>query len=311
MRQTADVVVIGAGAFGASIAYHLSRRGMQVALLEKFAVVSQTSPRAAGLTQQIRTDTLMTRLAMRSVEKITSLTEETGEPLTFHQSGSLKLALTPHFAAQIHDEVQRGQALGLDIALVSHEEAHRLAPFLHPERAMAMWYTRTDLYLEPRDLPGAYIRAAARLGATILPETAVTALGTRNGAIERVVTTKGEIATPIVVDAAGAWTRIVADMAGIRVPIVPTRHQLYITQPLPGIMAEQPIVRVLDCNVYVRPERGGLMLGGDEPDPLQIDARSLPAGFQIAGPRSRYSAAAPVDCGGRSRVSRATGCSNR
>src|SRR5581483_3123550 len=64
--------------------------------------------------------------------------------------------------------------------------------------------------------------------------------------------------------------------------IVPTRHQLYITRPLPGVLPTQPIVRVLDVNVYVRPERGGLMLGGYEPDPLQVDARALPPGFQIA-----------------------------
>jgi glycine/D-amino acid oxidase-like deaminating enzyme len=71
-------------------------------------------------------------------------------------------------------------------------------------------------------------------------------------------------------------------MTGIRVPIVPTRHQLYITEPIAGIVPEHPIVRVLEANVYVRPERGGLMLGGYEPDPLQIDMRSMPPDFQIA-----------------------------
>jgi 4-methylaminobutanoate oxidase (formaldehyde-forming) len=138
------------------------------------------------------------------------------------------------------------------------------------------------LYLEPGDLPRAYVRAAASLGATILPHTSVTAIGTRDGAVERVLTDQGEIRTPVVVDAAGAWTRVVAEMTGIRVPIVPTRHQLYITRPLDGVAADQPIVRVLDVNVYVRPERGGLMLGGYEPDPLQVDMRTLGADFEIA-----------------------------
>jgi 4-methylaminobutanoate oxidase (formaldehyde-forming) len=250
-------------------------------VLERHAIASQTSPRAAGLTQQIRTDDVMTRLAMGSVSKIEQFAEETGEPLAFHQSGSLKLARTPEFVEQIHGEIERGQALGLDIQPVTPAEAERLAPFLHADSALALWYTATDLYLEPGDLPRAYVRAAEGLGATVLPHTPVTAIGTRDGAIERVATDQGEIATPVVVDAAGAWARLVAEMTGIRVPIVPTRHQLYITRPIDGVSAEQPIVRVLDVNVYVRPERGGLMLGGYEPDPLQVDVRALPADFQI------------------------------
>jgi glycine/D-amino acid oxidase-like deaminating enzyme len=281
MIHEADAVVIGAGAFGASIAFHLAKRGKRVALLERHAIASQTSPRAAGLTQQIRTDAVMTRLAMRSVAKIEQFGEDTGEKLVFHQSGSLKLARTPEFGEQIHDEIKRGQAIGLDIQAVSHVEARRLAPFLQPESAVAMWYTATDLYLEPGDLPRAYARAAEGLGAAVLPHTPATAIGTRDGVIERVVTDSGDIETPVVVDAAGAWTRLVAEMTGIRVPIVPTRHQLYITRPIDGVSPQQPIVRVLDVNVYVRPERGGLMLGGYEPDPLQVDVRSLPADFQI------------------------------
>jgi glycine/D-amino acid oxidase-like deaminating enzyme len=281
MLQEADAVVIGAGAFGASVAFHLARRGRRVVLLERHEIASQTSPRAAGLTQQIRTDPVMTRLAMRSVAKIEQFAEDTGEALAYHQSGSIKMARTPEFAAQIGDEIQRGQADGLDIQAVSSKQAERLAPWLRADAALAMWYTSTDLYLEPGDLPRAYARAAEGLGATVLPHTPATAIGTRDGAVERVVTEFGSIETPVVVDAAGAWTRVVAEMTGVRVPIVPTRHQLYITRPIDGITPEQPIVRVLDVNVYVRPERGGLMLGGYEPDPVQVDVRGLPADFQI------------------------------
>jgi glycine/D-amino acid oxidase-like deaminating enzyme len=281
MIHEADAVVIGAGAFGASIAYHLAKRGRRVALLERYAVASQTSPRAAGLTQQIRSDPVMTSLAMRSVAKIEHFTDDTGEPLTFHQSGSIKLARTARFAEQIREEVEQGQAVGLDVHHITPAEANRLAPHLHADSAQALWYNVSDLYLEPVDLPRAYVRAAEKQGASILEHTPVTAIGTSDGAIERVVTDQGEIRAPVVVDAAGAWTRIVAEMTGIRVPVVPTRHQLYITQPIDGVTAEQPIVRVLDVNVYVRPERGGLMLGGYEPDPLQVDVSTLGADFQI------------------------------
>jgi glycine/D-amino acid oxidase-like deaminating enzyme len=282
MLQSADAVVIGGGAFGASTAYHLARAGRKVALVDKFEIGSQTSPRAAGLTLQSRPEALMTQLAMRSVEKFAHFADEAGVDLACQRSGSIKLARTPEYAAQIRDDVRRGQALGLDIEEISPTDARQLAPFLDPTGALALWYTRSDLYLEPGDLLRAYARAAERFGVTLEPNTPVTAIGTRDGAIERVVTPRDEIRTPVVVDAAGAWTRVVAEMTGIHIPIVPTRHQLYITRPLPGVQPEQPIVRVLDVNVYVRPAGGGLMLGGYEPDPVQVDGRALPPDFQIA-----------------------------
>ena len=114
-----------------------------------------------------------------------------------------------------------------------------------------------------------------------MPNTAVTGIVTKNGAVEGVLTTQGQIRTPVVVDAAGAWTRLVAHMADGRIPVVPTRHQLLITEPIAGVAPTQPIVRVIDSNVYIRPEKGGLMLGGYEPDPVQVDAAALPTGFQI------------------------------
>src|SRR6185295_10908835 len=100
--------------------------------------------------------------------------------------------------------------------------------------------------------------------------------------VEGVRTPRGTIATRVVVDAAGGWTRVVAAELGGRLPVVPTRHQLLITEPIPGVGPEFPIARVIDANVYVRHERGGLMLGGYEPDPLQVDLAALPSTFDIA-----------------------------
>jgi 4-methylaminobutanoate oxidase (formaldehyde-forming) len=147
-----------------------------------------------------------------------------------------------------------------------------------------MWITPSDLFLEPRQVPQVYAAAARALGVKILTETPVTALSREpgSGRITGVVTSDGAIATPIVVDAAGAWTRQVAEEAGIRIPVVPMRHQLMITAPLPGIRNEQPICRVIDANVYVRPCWGGLMLGGYETNPLPFEMRDAPARFQIA-----------------------------
>src|SRR5262249_42624771 len=123
--------------------------------------------------------------------------------------------------------------------------------------------------------------AAGEMGVTLLPHTPVTGFLHERGKIRGVETTRGVIESPVVVDAAGAWSALLADEGGIRVPVIPTRHQLFITEPIPGVMPHHPIVRIHEPSVYTRPEQGGLMLGGYEDHPLQIDMRKESAGFQI------------------------------
>ncbi|MBA3451241.1 MAG: FAD-binding oxidoreductase, partial [Chloroflexia bacterium] len=121
-------------------------------------------------------------------------------------------------------------------------------------------------------------------GDTVLTGTPVTGLRREpgSGRVTGVTTGTGAISAPIVIDAAGAWTRQVAEEAGIRIPVVPMRHQLMITEPMPGVRNEQPICRVIDANVYVRPCWGGLMLGGYEANPLPFAMSDAAPEFQIA-----------------------------
>ena len=277
-----DAVVVGAGALGAATAFHLAKAGLSVALLDKAELASQTSPRAAGLSGQLRCDDTMTRIAARGVEKIVGFEAETGEPMLFFQPGSLKIARRPEHEAQLHDEVARGRQLGLDVALISLDEATRLMPYLVTDGVRAVMHMRSDVYLEPVQVPLGYARASARLGAMLLPNTPVEEILTESGTVAGVRTPGGEIRAPVVVDAAGAWLRAVAARGGSTVKAVATRHQLMVTVPLPKVQPNQPITRIIDANVYVRPERGGLMLGGYEPDPLQYRMEDLPANFQIA-----------------------------
>jgi glycine/D-amino acid oxidase-like deaminating enzyme len=280
--EQADAIVIGAGALGAATAFHLTKAGLSVALLDKAELASQSSPRAAGLSGQLRSDAIMTRIAVRGVEKIVNFEAETGEPMIFVQPGSLKIARRPEHEAQLHEEVKQASRLGLDAALIGLDEARRLMPYLATEGVRAVMHMRTDLYLEPVQVPLGYARASARLGATLLPNTPVEEILAEGGGVAGVRTSRGEIRARIVVDAAGAWLRAVAAQGGSTVKAVPTRHQLMVTTPLPKVRPNQPITRVIDANVYVRPEKGGLMLGGYEPDPVQYDMRDLPADFQIA-----------------------------
>ena len=123
MIQDAAAVIVGAGALGASVAFHLAKAGQpRIALIDKHDLASQTSPRAAGLTAQVRTTDIMTRLAMMAVKKIERFEAETGEPLVYHQSGSMKIARTPEHRAQLEREVARGRRLGLEIDLTPFRE---------------------------------------------------------------------------------------------------------------------------------------------------------------------------------------------
>src|SRR3954451_15655259 len=118
MIDTADIVVIGSGALGSSAAYHLAAGGARVALLDQHAIASQTSPRAAGLSAEIRGSAMMTRLAVCGVEKLTRFTAETGEPLDLHQSGSMKVARRPEHVEQIEEDLAHGRQMGVPIRAV-------------------------------------------------------------------------------------------------------------------------------------------------------------------------------------------------
>jgi glycine/D-amino acid oxidase-like deaminating enzyme len=283
MIDAVECVVIGSGALGASVAFHLARAGRSVALVDQHALGSQTSPRAAGLTSQARNTDLMTALAKRAVGKIEAFARETGEPLVFYQPGALKIARRPEHVEQLARERERGRRLGTGLQEVSPAEARAMNPFLETAGILAVNYCPTDLYLEPSQIPNGYARAAERLGATMLPYTLVTGIALRGGAVAAVETEHGVIRCETVVDAAGAWLQAVAALTGARVPVVPTRHQLMITEPVEGVDSMQPITRIIDANVYVRPDEGGLMLGGYEPDPVQYDAAALPRRFDMAG----------------------------
>src|SRR5262249_50162156 len=136
----------------------------------------------------------------------------------------------------------------------------------------AVTWSPTDCNVEPSELPLGYCRAAEKLGAVLLPHTAAMGFEIGPRGVEGVRTPGGTGATRVVVDAAGAGARLGGSALGAPPPVVPTRHQLLITEPIAGVGPHFPIARVIDANVYVRHEHGGLMLGGYESDPLQPEA---------------------------------------
>jgi glycine/D-amino acid oxidase-like deaminating enzyme len=282
MISKTDAIVIGSGGLGAATAYYLSqRKKLSVALVDKHDIGSQTSPRAAGMVSCARKSDLMISLIKNACRKIEAFTRETGQPLDWVHSGSLKIARRPQDADVINADFERGRRMGLDVELISPERASRLNPFLRPNRVEAAMWIGDDRYFDPAQVAVGYARAASAGGAHLLPKTDVFAVNISGGKVTGVTTAKGTIESRIVVDAAGAWTRQVAEASGIRVPLVPTRQQLIVTEPLDGVHANLPMIRIMDAAAYMRPCEGGLLWGVYEEAPRFFDMEALGADFDI------------------------------
>lgn len=282
MHSEAAVVIIGGGIFGCSIAFHLAKKGQRdVVLLEKNAVASGTTPMAAGLVPQIRASELLTRAITYSIELFENFTVETGCPGVFQQVGSLKIATDKARIVEMEAHIALGRKLGIDIDFITPAKAQELAPLLRLDGVKAMTFAPRDGFVNPHLAAVGLATAAHRMGVTFHTHTRVTGLTLSADRTHRVYTERGEIRAPLVIDAAGAWTRLVGQDVGLQLPVVPVRHQYYITAPLPGVPASLPVMRFPDLNGYMRQEAGGLLVGGFEAQPCSFDMQQQPAAFEI------------------------------
>lgn len=182
----------------------------------------------------------------------------------------------------IHAEAVQSARWGIELEAIDPARLHHRAPYLESTGILAAIDVPGDIYVEePATLLAAYQTAGERLGMTVIGQTPAVAIRVDRDQVVGVATPRGEVRTPIVVDAAGAWSPIVGALAGVTIPVAPVRHQLRITTPLAGIEAGHRIARIVDASVYLRPARGGLMVGGMEHDPLPLDPRDTAPGFSM------------------------------
>jgi glycine/D-amino acid oxidase-like deaminating enzyme len=273
----ADLVVIGAGALGLSTALHAALLGQSVVVVERSTAGSQASGRAAGLFKSVQADELRTVLSRRSIARAVSFADWAGVPLAVVRSGSFLVARTDRHAAYLQAEARQSRDWGVDVREAGAAEvAERLSYYRADGPQFALWCPE-DVYTEE---PVSLVLAACHLrGVELLEHEAVTGIGVSGGRVTAVETARRTITTTSVVDAAGAWTRQVAELAGGDVTVAPVRHQLMISHPSADVDSAAPICRVVDAAVYLRPARGGLMVGGFEAAPLPVDPRAEPAGF--------------------------------
>jgi len=272
----ADVVVIGAGALGLSTALHCAMSGRSVAVVERHTAGSQASGRAAGLFKSVQADELRTRLARRSITKAVTFADWAGTALAVARSGSFLVARTAKHREFLRRELIQSRRWGADVREATHP---RPSYYRAVGGDFALWCPE-DVYIdEPASLVQACLAACRRHGAEVSENEPVIEIPVTAGRVAGVETQHRSIAAPVVVDAAGAWVRHVAELAGTRVPVSTVRHQLLITAPTADVDPADPITRVVDAAVYLRPARGGLMVGGFEPDPLPVNPRHQPASF--------------------------------
>jgi glycine/D-amino acid oxidase-like deaminating enzyme len=279
----ADVVVIGAGALGLSTALHCALSGRSVAVIDRHRAGSQASGRAAGLFKSVQADELRTTLARRSIARAISFADWAGVPLPVARSGSFLIARTERHKAVIEAEAACSRGWGANVrAATPAELAGQVSYYRGSGHELAIWCPE-DIYIEePISLVQAYLAACRRHGVDVLESEPVTGVLVSGGRVNGVETAARQIAAADVVDAAGAWARQVAELAGGSLPVAPVRHQLLITGPLPDVATGEPITRVADAAVYLRPARGGLMFGGFEAAPLAVDPRAEAASFSTA-----------------------------
>ncbi|GAB4503576.1 MAG: FAD-dependent oxidoreductase [Anaerolineales bacterium] len=277
----AQVVIIGGGVGGCSIAYHLTLMGWKdVVLLERHELTSGSTWHSAGLVGQMRSDANLTRMMHYSTDLYRRLKDETGHDPAWREVGGIRLASSAERMEELKRLVGMAASFGVPMELISAKEAQRMFPLMSIEGVVGAAYTPNDGMIDPTGLTNALATGAKNRGARIFTETNVEKINLKNGRVHEVVTDRGAIQTEIVVNAAGQWGKEVGKMVGLNLPVVPMAHLYIITKPIEGVEHGFPTLRDPDLLVYWREEVGGLITGGYERNPAPFGLKGIPRDFK-------------------------------
>lgn len=275
MIKRADIVIIGGGIIGCSIAYNLAKKGCKnVVLFEKNSLASGSTGRSgAGIRQQFGTK-VNCILARESIKIFENLSQELDYDIELNQSGYLILAYTEKEVNQFKKNVTLQQSLDIDVRFITAKEAKKIVPPLNTEGILAASFCPTDGHADPFKTNFAYAEAAQRLGAKIYTFTEVNEIETENNKIVAVNTEKGKVLTPIVVNAAGGYSGVIGKMVGVDLPVYSQRHQILITEPVDPLF--KPMLMSFSRNFYCQQTpHGSIIMGfGDPNEPKGDDVGS-------------------------------------
>lgn len=269
-----DVIIIGAGVVGTSIAYHLAKLGCRdVGVLEKDYIGSGSTEKCpGGIRQQFSTE-INIKLSIESVKFFEHFEEETGHPADFRQHGYLMLATTEEELAAFRQNATLQRQLGVEVYLVSPQEVKEIIPGLNVGDVLGATFCPTDGYADPYSTVRGFASAARRLGVKIYEETEVSGIEMGDDRVKGVLTKRGKFEAPVVVNAAGPYAGIIGRMAGLELPISPSRRHMFITEPLTDHPSwlnlnrpDQPMVVDFHNGFWFRKEGPSLIFGMRNPN---------------------------------------------
>ncbi|KAB2371442.1 NAD(P)/FAD-dependent oxidoreductase [Actinomadura montaniterrae] len=266
MGHEADVVVIGGGVMGTSIAFHLAEAGVRVVLAERDELGSGSTCKAAGGVRAQFSDEVNIRLGARSLEAFARFGERPGQEIDLHRVGYLFLLSRPEDVAAFEESVALQNELGVPSRMITVAEARRLSPLIETGGLLAAAFSPDDGHCTPESVVLGYATAARRHGATLLTHCEVLGIDAPGGEVRAVETSRGRIAASAVVCAAGAWSARVGAMAGVDLPVEPLRRQIAFTGPMPDLPRPVPMTIDFTTSFYFHGEGEGLMLGMSDPD---------------------------------------------
>jgi glycine cleavage system aminomethyltransferase T/glycine/D-amino acid oxidase-like deaminating enzyme len=279
----AQVVVIGGGIIGCSVAYHLTKLGWKdVVLLEQGQLSGGTTWHAAGLVGQLRSHANMTSLIKYSTQLYTELEAETGLATGWKNCGSVSVARTADRMTVLKRTAASARAQGVAIEVISPREAQDLWPVMAIDDLVGAVWLPGDGKANPTDLTQSLAKGARSRGARILERVRVTGITVTNGAVTGVETDQGAISAEIVVNCAGQWARKVGQMCGVSVPLHSAEHMYIVTGKIEGVHPDLPVMRDPDGYIYFKEEVGGLVMGGFEPEAKPWGMQGIPDDFEFA-----------------------------
>ena len=262
----AQVVVVGGGVIGCSVAYHLTKLGWRdVVLLERTQLTAGTTWHAAGLIVtgfSTETDIYIAKYTRDLYER---LGEETGQDTGFKAVGYMQIASNRERLESLRRGADYCRGHGVSTEEISAAEIKRMWPLFDTSDILAGFYTAEDGRTNPVDTTMALAKGAKMGGARILEGTKVTGITQDRGRVTGVLTDKGKIKAEYVVNCGGMWARELGKMAGVQVPLHAAEHYYLITEPIEGMQRDMAVVEDPDLFAYYRDEMGGLMLGLFEP----------------------------------------------
>jgi sarcosine oxidase subunit beta len=268
MRNSADVVIIGAGIIGASIAWHLAEAGCgKVVLLEKERHQGQgsTGKSMGGVRAQFATDANI-RMSLHSIPFFATFEEQLGHPSGYRAQGYLFLATQPAHLTYLQRNVKRQQALGLQqVSIMSAAEAAELAPGVRMDDVLGASFCASDGFVDPHSILQGFMLRAQDKGVELRKSVQITGIETDSSGVAGVNTNDGFVPTRVIVNAAGPFAAAVAALAGVALPVRPLRRMLVPTEACPQLSRSLPMVVDMSTGFHFRPEALGVLMAWNDP----------------------------------------------